>query len=92
MTETTGIATLLRFDDHERGLAGESASAEGRRASVGRPSLGTSVAIDCPDNTGAGEILVRSPIPRSFDSWYFFGSRGLRSLGLKREGRPSRSG
>lgn len=64
-TETTGIATLLPFDDHERGLAGESASAEGRLASVGRPILGTSVAIDCPDNSGAGEILVRSPMVMS---------------------------
>ena len=65
MTETTGIATLLRFDDHERGLAGESDSAVGRLASAGRPILGTSIAIDCPDSTGAGEILVRSPMVMS---------------------------
>jgi len=65
MTETTGIATLLRFDDHERGLAGESASAVRRLGSAGRPILGTSVSIDCPDNTGAGEILVRSPMVMS---------------------------
>jgi long-chain acyl-CoA synthetase len=65
MTETTGIATLLRFDDHKRGLAGESASAVGRLASAGRPILGTSVSIDCPDKTGAGEILVRSPMVMS---------------------------
>ena len=61
MTETTGIATLLPFDDHERGLAGESASAEGRLASVGRPILGTSVAIDCPDNSEQGRFWFEAP-------------------------------
>jgi len=65
MTESRGITTLLRFDDHERGLAGESASSEGRLVSAGRPILGTSVSIDCLDNSGAGEILVRSPMVMS---------------------------
>jgi long-chain acyl-CoA synthetase len=68
MTETTGIATLLRYDDHARGLAADvddgtaAGVAADRLASAGRPVLGTSVRIDAPDDTGAGEILVRSPM------------------------------
>jgi acyl-CoA synthetase (AMP-forming)/AMP-acid ligase II len=69
MTETTGIATLLRYDDHARGLAAgtdadgtDADVAVDRLASAGRPVLGTSVRIDAPDETGAGEILVRSPM------------------------------
>lgn len=65
MTETTGIATLLRFDDHARGLARETDAAVDRLASAGRPILGTCVCIDTPDSTGAGEILVRSPMVMS---------------------------
>jgi acyl-CoA synthetase (AMP-forming)/AMP-acid ligase II len=65
MTETTGIATLLRFDDHARGLAHDSDVAVDRLASAGRPVLGTSLRIDAPDGTGAGEILVRSPMVMS---------------------------
>jgi len=65
LTETTGIATLLRFDDHARGLACESDASVDRLASAGRPILGTCVRIDSPDGTGAGEILVKSPMVMS---------------------------
>lgn len=63
LTETTGIATLLRFDDHRRGLdaAGDADEAV-RLTSAGRPVPGTEVRVAAPDATGAGEVLVRSPM------------------------------
>jgi long-chain acyl-CoA synthetase len=62
MTETTGIATLLRFDDHSAGLSKFGGEAAERLLSAGRPAIGTEVAIACPDQSGAGEVLVRSPL------------------------------
>lgn len=63
MTETTGIASLLRFDDHAAGLAaGDDDPARQRLASAGRAAIGTELRIDGPDDTGAGEVLVRSPM------------------------------
>ena len=62
MTETTGIATLLRYDDHEAGLSANCAEDGALLASAGRPVLGTSVRIDAPDGRGRGAILVRSPM------------------------------
>ncbi|MFZ4519897.1 MAG: class I adenylate-forming enzyme family protein [Microthrixaceae bacterium] len=63
MTETTGIASLLRFDDHAAGLAAAGDDpARQRLASAGRAAIGTELRIDQPDATGAGEVLVRSPM------------------------------
>ncbi len=63
LTETSGIATMLRFDDHRRGLdAAEDATEAVRLASAGRPIPGTEVRVADPDATGAGEVLVRSPM------------------------------
>lgn len=63
MTETTGIASLLRFDDHAAGLAAPGGDAARERlASAGRAAIGTELRIDDPDASGAGEVLVRSPM------------------------------
>jgi len=71
MTETTGIATLLRFDDHTAGLDADAVGAANddaaltRLASAGRVLPGTEVRIDDPDSSGAGEVLVRSAMVMS---------------------------
>ena len=49
LTETSGAATVTRFEDNKIG-------------SVGTPLEGVEVMIDEPDEEGVGEILIRGPI------------------------------
>jgi long-chain acyl-CoA synthetase len=49
LTETSGAATVTRFEDNKIG-------------SVGTPLEGVEVEIDEPDEEGVGEILIRGPI------------------------------
>ena len=71
LTETTGVATFLRWDDHELGLAAPEDSAARRRlASAGYPFPGGEVAVldesgtPCADGT-PGEVVARSPLVMS---------------------------
>jgi long-chain acyl-CoA synthetase len=52
LTETTGAATVTRFEDNKIG-------------SVGTPLNGVEVRIDQPDADGIGEVLIRGPIVMS---------------------------
>lgn len=52
LTETTGAATVTRFEDNKVG-------------SVGTPLNGVEVKIDQPDDNGVGEILIRGPVVMS---------------------------
>ena len=49
LTETSGAATVTRFEDNKVG-------------SVGTPLNGVEVKIDQPDKDGVGEVLIRGPI------------------------------
>jgi long-chain acyl-CoA synthetase len=49
LTETSGAATVTRFEDNKIG-------------SVGTPLEGVEVRMDEPDEEGVGEILIRGPI------------------------------
>ena len=49
LTETSGAATVTRFEDNKIG-------------SVGTPLNGVEVKIDQPDEEGVGEVLIRGPI------------------------------
>lgn len=68
LTETTGFATLLRFDDHRRGLAARPGSTDAAiLSSAGYPVPGCELAV--VDDRGArrdegqpGEVLVRGPL------------------------------
>ena len=67
LTETTGFATLLRWDDHRAGMAAPSGSSAARSLlSAGAPVPGTEVVII--DESGVvapagcpGEVIVRGP-------------------------------
>ena len=52
LTETSGAATVTRFEDNKVG-------------SVGTPLNGVEVKIDQPDDTGVGEVLIRGPVVMS---------------------------
>ena len=52
LTETSGAATVTRFDDNKIG-------------SVGTPLNGVEVKIDQPNEEGIGEVLIRGPIVMS---------------------------
>ena len=52
LTETSGAATVTRFEDNKVG-------------SVGTPLNGVEVKIDQPDDSGVGEVLIRGPIVMS---------------------------
>ena len=52
LTETTGAATVTRFEDNKIG-------------SVGTPLNGVEVIIDQPDTHGIGEVLIRGPMVMS---------------------------
>jgi long-chain acyl-CoA synthetase len=52
LTETSGAATVTRFEDNKIG-------------SVGTPLNGVEVKIDQPDNAGVGEVLIRGPVVMS---------------------------
>lgn len=52
LTETSGAATVTRFEDNKIG-------------SVGTPLNGIEVRIDQPDADGVGEVLIRGPIVMS---------------------------
>ncbi|HEX6044522.1 MAG TPA: AMP-binding protein [Pyrinomonadaceae bacterium] len=52
LTETTGAATVTRFEDNKIG-------------SVGTPLNGVEVKIDQPDAAGIGEVLIRGPVVMS---------------------------
>ena len=52
LTETSGAATVTRFDDNKIG-------------SVGTPLNGVEVKIDQPNEEGVGEVLIRGPIVMS---------------------------
>lgn len=68
LTETSGFATLLRFDDHEAAMAAAPGSiAADRIASAGYPVPGCEVAVIDADGAaleaGAqGEVVVRGPL------------------------------
>lgn len=49
LTETSGAATVTRFEDNKIG-------------SVGTPLNGVEVRIDEPDGEGIGEVLIRGPV------------------------------
>jgi long-chain acyl-CoA synthetase len=52
LTETSGAATVTRFEDNKIG-------------SVGTPLKGVEVKIDDPNDEGIGEVLIRGPIVMS---------------------------
>ena len=52
LTETSGAATVTRFEDNKIG-------------SVGTPLHGVEVKIEQPNDEGAGEILIRGPVVMS---------------------------
>ena len=52
LTETSGAATVTRFEDNKIG-------------SVGTPLNGVEVRIDQPDGAGVGEVLIRGPVVMS---------------------------
>lgn len=52
LTETSGAATVTRFEDNKIG-------------SVGTPLNGVEVRIDEPDGAGIGEVLIRGPVVMS---------------------------
>jgi len=52
LTETSGAATVTRFEDNKIG-------------SVGKPLNGVEVRIDAPSDEGIGEVLIRGPIVMS---------------------------
>lgn len=52
LTETSGAATVTRFEDNKIG-------------SVGTPLNGIEVKIDQPDAAGVGEVLIRGPVVMS---------------------------
>lgn len=52
LTETSGAATVTRFEDNKIG-------------SVGTPLNGIEVKIDQPDDAGVGEVLIRGPVVMS---------------------------
>jgi len=52
LTETSGAATVTRFEDNKIG-------------SVGTPLNGVEVKIDQPDHAGVGEVLIRGPVVMS---------------------------
>ena len=52
LTETSGAATVTRFEDNKIG-------------SVGTPLNGVEVKIDQPNEEGTGEVLIRGPIVMS---------------------------
>lgn len=52
LTETSGAATVTRFEDNKIG-------------SVGKPLNGVEVRIDRPTDEGIGEVLIRGPIVMS---------------------------
>jgi long-chain acyl-CoA synthetase len=52
LTETSGAATVTRFEDNKIG-------------SVGKPLKGVEVRIDTPSDEGIGEVLIRGPIVMS---------------------------
>lgn len=52
LTETSGAATVTRFEDNKIG-------------SVGTPLNGIEVKIDKPDDAGVGEVLIRGPVVMS---------------------------
>lgn len=52
LTETSGAATVTRFEDNKIG-------------SVGTPLNGVEVKIDQPDDAGVGEVLIRGPVVMS---------------------------
>jgi long-chain acyl-CoA synthetase len=52
LTETSGAATVTRFEDNKVG-------------SVGTPLNGVEVKIEQPDDKGVGEILIRGPVVMS---------------------------
>lgn len=52
LTETSGAATVTRFEDNKIG-------------SVGTPLNGVDVTIDEPDTKGIGEVLIRGPVVMS---------------------------
>ena len=52
LTETSGAATVTRFEDNKIG-------------SVGTPLNGVEVTIDQPNDEGIGEVLIRGPIVMS---------------------------
>jgi long-chain acyl-CoA synthetase len=52
LTETSGAATVTRFEDNKIG-------------SVGSPLNGVEVRIDEPDGEGIGEVLIRGPVVMS---------------------------
>ena len=52
LTETSGAATVTRFEDNKVG-------------SVGTPLNGVEVKIDQPNDEGVGEILIRGPVVMS---------------------------
>ena len=52
LTETSGAATVTRFEDNKIG-------------SVGTPLNGVEVKIDAPNDEGIGEVLIRGPIVMS---------------------------
>ncbi|MBA3524123.1 MAG: AMP-binding protein, partial [Geodermatophilaceae bacterium] len=68
LTETSGFATLLRWDDHEAALAAEPGSAAAVRiASAGYPIPGIEVGVVDDDRSPVavgtpGEVVVRGPL------------------------------
>ena len=52
LTETSGAATVTRFEDNKIG-------------SVGTPLNGVDVKIDVPSAEGIGEVLIRGPVVMS---------------------------
>ena len=52
LTETSGAATVTRFEDNKIG-------------SVGTPLNGVEVKINQPDDSGVGEVLIRGPVVMS---------------------------
>ena len=92
LTETSGVLTLLRFDDHSRGLASGAPPAAGRRLrAAGRPLPDVEGRVVRPDGTGAdagevGEIRARgAPVMEGYwgmpgesfdDGWFCTGDVG----------------
>lgn len=68
LTETSGFATLLRFDDHEAGMTAQPGSTEAARiASAGYAVPGCEVAVVSEDggmvgDGSPGEVVVRGPL------------------------------
>lgn len=66
LTETTGVSTVLRFDDHRRVLNAKEDVWKKRIRSAGKPLLDTSIAVFSPDGRALppnepGEVWIQTP-------------------------------